>query len=241
MDLKDKKILITGGATRLGEALLRALTKRGAHVLIHYHSSQKKALKLSKKLKSPCFQADLSNIHNIKNLFSEIKNKIGKIDVLINNAAIFYPVPFLKTTEKQWNEFMNTNLRPVFFCSQEAVSLMKKNKESVIINIADVGGYIMWKDYLVYCTSKAGVIALTKGLAKTLAPKIRVNAIAPGPLLLPKSYSKKYSASLTLLKKTGSPQKLIHAVQFLIENDFLTGQVIHLDGGRFINDELIGV
>jgi len=235
MNLKNKKILITGGATRLGEALSKALSKKGARVLIHYNASRNKALKLSKQLKTPCFHADLSRVEDIKRFFSEIKKKVGKIDILINNAAIFYPVPFLKTTEKQWNDFMNTNLRSVFFCSQEAVHLMKKN--SVIINIADVGGYIMWKDYLAYCTSKAGVLALTKGLAKTLAPKIRVNAIAPGPLLLPKGYSKKYSASLTLLKKIGSPQKLIHAVCFLIENDFVTGQVIHLDGGRFINDE----
>ena len=235
MNLKNKKILITGGATRLGEALSKALSKKGARVLIHYNASQNKALKLSKQLKTACFHADLSQVEDIKRLFSEIKKKVGKIDVLINSAAIFYPVPFLKTTEKQWNEFMNTNLKSVFFSSQEAVPLMRKN--SVIINIADVGGYIMWKDYLAYCTSKAGVLALTKGLAKTLAPKIRVNAIAPGPLLLPKGYSKKYSANLTLLKKTGSPQKLAHAVCFLIENDFLTGQVIHLDGGRFINDE----
>ncbi len=241
MDLKNKKILITGGATRLGETLSRALAKKGAHVFIHYNSSQKKALKLSKELKAPCFQADLSRTEDIKKLFTEVRKKTKKLDILINNAAIFYPVPFLKTTEKQWNEFMDTNLRSVFFCSQEAVHLMKKNLESVIINIADVGGYIMWKDYLAYCTSKAGVLALTKGLAKTLAPKIRVNTVAPGPLLLPEGYSKKHSASLTLLKKIGSPQKLIHAVQFLIENDFLTGQVIHLDGGRFINDELIDI
>ncbi len=234
MNLKNKKVLITGGARRLGAIMTRALVKEKAKVFVHYYSSKKEAQTLSQELRIPIFQANLTEVEEIEKLFESVKKELGSIDILINNAALFFKTPFLKTTEKEWNQFIDINLKSVFFCSQRAVKLMNQKNGGLIIHIADVGGHVMWTEYLAYCVSKAGVLALTKGMAKELAPRIRVNAVAPGPLLLPKGYSEKESAKHNLLKKIGSPDQLVSAILFLIKNDFVTGDVIYLDGGRKI-------
>ncbi|MBI2609200.1 MAG: SDR family oxidoreductase [Deltaproteobacteria bacterium] len=232
MIIKGKKVLITGGASRLGALITQAFVEKDAEVAIHYFSSQKEALHLKKKFNIHTFQADLGKVRDIKKLFQGIKKTWGELDILINNAAIFYRTPFLKTQEKDWDDFININLKSVFFCSQEASKLMIKKKESHIINIADTGGSIMWPNYLAYCTSKSGVLALTQGLAKTLAPKTCVNAIAPGTLLPPKNMNIKKLEDQSLLKKIGHPEQLISSLVYLLQNDFITGTILYLDGGR---------
>ena len=231
MILKDKTVLVTGGAVRLGRRLVDAFLAQKARVALHYHTSEKAAHELNKVSRVHLFQANLASFEEIHSLVNNVYKCLGTIDVVINNAAIFYKTPFLKTTEKDYDTFMNINLKAVFFLSQLIAQRMKREAQpGVIIHIADVGGHVMWSDYMAYCLSKSGVLALTKAMAKTLAPKIRVNCIVPGPLDFGEKTMKK-RAQRTLLKKLGDPQDVVKAVLHAVTNDFMTGSCISVDGG----------
>ncbi len=166
----------------------------------------------------------------------KIIEKFGKIDVLINNAAIFYRTPFFEVTDKEWYDFLDVNLKGTFYGCQIMGELMVKQRSGKIINIADVSAESVWPAYIPYCISKAGVITLTKGLAKALAPYVTVNAISPGTVLLAENYDEaeeNYLIERTPLKRVGEPQDIANTAAFLIEgSDFITGTVINVDGGR---------
>ena len=210
MQIKGKTALVTGASKRIGAVIAQTLTERGAKVIP--------------------FHADWSEIKKIE--------KLGPIEILINNAAVFEKSPFLEVTEEMWDRHCDINLKIPFFLTQAIARSMLKNKEGKIINIADVSAFKPYLGFSHYSATKGGLITLTKAWARELAPHIQVNAIALGPTLAPESYSKEERekiAGKTLLKKWGDPKEIANAVCFLIEGtDFATGSVLTIDGGRLL-------
>ncbi|MDP2600704.1 MAG: SDR family oxidoreductase [Deltaproteobacteria bacterium] len=233
MKIKGKTVLVTGGAVRIGRAISEALAERGAKVAVHYWRS-----KVDSRFRGNDVRADLSKFSEIKRLVAAVEKKLGPIDILVNNAAIFNRKDFLKVTEKDWSDHLDLNLKAPFFLAQAVAKKMLHKKEGKIINIADFEALHPSKGYAPYCISKAGIMGLTKVLAKELAPYIQVNAVAPGAILPPKNYSaalKKKIAEKTLLKRWGSPEDIANAVCFLIEGgDYMTGETIFIEGGRLL-------
>lgn len=243
MNIKNSTILVTGSSDRVGKTIALELARRGANIVIHYYTNKEKAIKTAQEIdKLGCntliVSGDLSKNTEWHKIKQKAFNKFKKIDVLINNAAIFYKTPFFDLTEKDWDNFMNVNLKSIFFGSQIIGKQMYNDGFGKIINISDVSSEMVWPNYIPYCVSKSGVIAITKGLAKALAPKVLVNCIAPGTVMLAKHYDKKEENALisrTPLKKIGSPKDIANTVIYLIEgSDFITGAVIKVDGGRSI-------
>lgn len=243
MQLKDRGILVTGAAKRVGRAVALALARRGAHVVVHYHRSSEAAQRTVEEIKAlgvraMALAADLSRVCEIESLIGRAARFLGRLDVLINNAAVFWRTPFGAITERDWDDHLDVNLKATFFCAQAAAQVMQKQGEGKIINISDWAGYRPYADYIPYCVSKAGVIALTQVLARTLAPTIQVNGVAPGPVLLPEDYDEREREKIvqeTPLGRLGSPEDVAQAVLFLIEGgDFITGHTLVVDGGRLI-------
>ena len=236
--LQGRVALVTGAAKRIGRAVALRLATDGADVVIHYHRSKSEAddavveiAKLGRK--SVAVQADLCSLAQIKRLFQQTAEQFGRLDILINSAANFLPAHLDDTTEKMWDTALDTNLKAPFFCAQAAAPLLKQSR-GVIINFADVGGILPWPGYIPHCASKAGVIMLTKCLAKALAPEVRVNAVAPGTITMsgdPSEWEADFIRHAPL-HRTGTPEDVADAVSFLIQAKFMTGQVLILDGGR---------
>jgi NAD(P)-dependent dehydrogenase (short-subunit alcohol dehydrogenase family) len=236
MDINGKVALITGSAKRIGREIALELARKGARIAVHYKSSVKEAKEVAGD-SGEMFQADLTDTASIDVLFRDLDKKLGRLDILVNSASVFSPASADAATPEHWDEQMDTNARAPFFIAQHAARLMRRNGAGKIINIADVAGEVVWPGYLPYSVSKAALIAVNRGLAKAFAPDIQVNAIAPGPVLFPEDYSeeqKRAAIERTLLKRAGSPRDIVNAVVFLIENDYITGDVIHVDGGRHI-------
>lgn len=243
MNLDGKNILITGAAVRLGRAIALDLAGAGANILIHYRKSSREAQSLQREIEALRCCAflcpfDFGNASLLK-VRSFVKKLPAPVDVLVNNAAIYYPTPITKMDDSEWDDFLTTNLKSPVLLARELGLRMAKRKEGVIINMADIAGEKPFLNYLPYSISKAGMIAATRGLAKELAPFVRVNAVAPGPILEPSqgfssSAQKKKVAEATLLKRFGHSDNIASAVRFLIENDFVTGQVLAVDGGKSI-------
>jgi pteridine reductase len=242
MDIDGKVALITGSAKRIGSRIAIELAKRGARIAVHYRSSRHEAEETMKTIRSSggeavTFHADLTQIPAVDKLFRDIRTAFGGLDILVNSASIFEPSTVQETNPEQWDAQMDSNARAPFFVAQQAASLMLARGHGKIINIADVAGEVIWPAYFAYSVSKATLIAVNRGLAKSYAPHIQVNAIAPGPILFPENYTeqqKKAAIERTLLKREGSPQDIVNAVVFLIENDYITGELIHVDGGRHL-------
>ena len=241
MELQNKVALVTGGAVRVGKAIAIALAKEGARVAVHYHRSQADAERTLREIESiggtaALVPGDLAQLAEIEKVAARCYQAFGRIDILINNAAVYYRTPLDETTEKQWDELMTINLKAPFFCAQAVAKIMKKQQHGKIINIVDVAGIDPWPGYLPYCASKAGLISLTQGLAKALAPNVQVNAIAAGTVLLQENTTPEYQTEieqLSLLKKIGSPSDIVNSVLYLLQgSDFITGAVIPVDGGR---------
>lgn len=243
MTLQDRVVLITGGARRIGRAIAVALAQRGPRIVCSYHRSAKEAAATVKTLErygtsATAMRADVTRAVDIQRLMDRIDRQYGRLDVLVNNAANFDRIPFERLTERDWDRALDTNLKGPFLCALYASRLMRRQREGKIINLADWAGVRPYRDYLPYCVSKAGVIGLTKALAKELAPHIQVNAIAPGPILPPETMTRQARARVAarpLLKRWGTPQDIANAVVFLIEGtDFMTGSVMLIDGGQLI-------
>jgi len=183
------------------------------------------------------FRAELTDNNAVEKMFQDIAKTFGGLDILINSASVFSPATADKTTPEMWDSQMDSNAKAPFFVAQHAARLMRARGQGKIINMADVAGEVIWPGYFSYSVSKAALIAVNRGLAKSYAPQIQVNAIAPGPVLFPDYYSdeqKKSAIERTLLKREGSPSDIVNAVVFLIENDYITGEMIHVDGGRHL-------
>lgn len=247
MNLENKVVLITGGAKRVGAAICRLLHAQGANLMIHYRSSmnEARALQAELNLKRPnsvaIIQADLLNLAVLPSLINETLGHFGRLDVLINNASSYYPTEIGEISEAQWQDLIGSNLKAPLFLSQAAAPELRK-QNGCIINITDMHVERPKKGYIVYSVAKAGLVTLTKSLAQELAPEVRVNAVAPGPVMWPEDnpqFDEVYRQrviSQTLLKRIGEPADVAKAVKFLIQDaPFMTGQMIAIDGGRSIN------
>ncbi|HXM97634.1 MAG TPA: SDR family oxidoreductase [Candidatus Dormibacteraeota bacterium] len=240
LPLAGRVALVTGGAKRLGRAIALRLGREGADLVVHYGQSESEAHATVAELESfgrraVAIQADLTNLSAIRELFAKAANQFGRLDILVNSAANFIQTDFAATTEEVWDASLDTNLKGPFFCSQAAAPLLKESR-GVIINMSDMGGILAWADFLPHSIAKAGVIHLTKGLAKALAPDVRVNAIAPGTITMsgdPKNWEIDF-ARRAPLGRTGTPAEIADAVLFLIRSEFMTGQVLIIDGGRVL-------
>lgn len=241
MDLRGRVALVTGGARRVGAAIARALAAKGMHVGLHYGSSSTEAEQMVKELrgtgvKAEAFGADLRKVGEAKGLGDRVAKYFGTLDVVVNSAANMLEGAVESVTPEQWEETFSLNLRAPFFVTQGALAHLKKGKGKVV-NIADLAGLEPWPKYVAHCTSKAGVIMLTKSLARALAPEITVNAVAPGAVLLPDDWddaARTHFAETTPLKRLGSAEDVAGAVIYLLEADYVTGEVLVVDGGRLL-------
>jgi NAD(P)-dependent dehydrogenase (short-subunit alcohol dehydrogenase family) len=236
--LQGRVALVTGSAKRLGRAVALRLAEEGADVVIHYRSSAAEAQEVVAQIeklgrRAVAIAAELANLPEIKRLFNETEKRFGKLDILVNCAANFIHTEFESTTEQLWNSSLDINLKAPFFCAQAAAPLLKQTR-GVIINIADIGGLLGWPGYIPHCISKAGVIMLTRVLAKELAPEVRVNAIAPGTITMPGDPPEGEADYIKLapLQRSGNPADITAAVLYLVHSHFVTGQVLIVDGGR---------
>ncbi len=243
MRLAGRVSLITGGAQRIGRELALALARRDCAVAFTYHHSVRQARATAREIEACGVRAlpirtDLSKAARVRQLIARIDQVFGRLDILINSAANFDRVRFDRLTEHDWDRALDTNLKGPFLCALYASRLMRRQPHAKIINIADWAGVRPYKDYLPYCVSKAGVIGLTKALAKELAPRIRVVAIAPGPILPPAGMTAAAAARIAArvpLGRWGSPEDLVNTALFLLEGtDFMTGSTVFVDGGQLI-------
>jgi pteridine reductase len=243
--LSDKVILITGGARRVGAAITRKLHAAGASVVVHYHRSAAEAQALAAELNAQRptsvtpLGGNLLDLAVLRSLVEATIARHGHLDVLINNASTFYPTPVGEITEAHWNDLMGTNLKVPLFLSQAAAPHLKA-REGLILNIADIHGMRPLRHHTVYSPAKAGLIMLTQSLARELAPQVRVNAIAPGPVEFPEQgltdEQKQAIIEKTLLKRRGSPEDIARAALFFAsEAPYVTGQILAVDGGRSAN------
>ena len=234
-----KNILITGGAQRIGKEIAMYFAKKGWNVVIHFNKSKKEAITLEKKILSmgvQCItiQADLSNSDEIKSIFKTIKKKIGIIDCLVNCASIFENDDILSFNNKKWRSHFDVNLKaPAILCGEFAKQ--SRNTKGNIINITDQRVFKLTPYFLSYTLSKAGLETLTKILAMKFAPNIRVNAIAPGPVIKNKRQSKKHFEKQfknTILKKQVKTINICKTLEFILNNDSITGVTIPVDSGQ---------
>lgn len=245
--MQGKVVLITGGARRVGAAICRNLHAHGASIMVHYRSSAKEARALQaefnlKRTDSVALiQADLLNLPMLPNLVGDTVKRFGRLDVVINNASSFFPTAVGDINDKAWDDLIGTNLKAPLFLSQAAVGQLKKN-HGCIVNIVDIHAERPMKNYVVYSMAKAGLVNLTRSLARELAPEVRVNGVAPGAIIWPEDeawsdeLSRQRIINSTLLKRVGDPEDIAKAVYFLIADaPYITGQIIAVDGGRSIN------
>jgi len=240
--LNGKAALITGAARRVGAAIARKLHAAGANIVLHYRSSGEAAEAISKELNEQrpnsvvMVEADLLDVGQLQALPEIATSNFGSLDILVNNASTFYPTPMGDITEIDWDDLMGTNLKAPLFLSQAASSALRISN-GLIVNIADIHGQQPLSRHTVYSLAKAGVIMLTKSLAREMGPSIRVNAIAPGPVMWPEDgMDKALQAKIidrTALKRGGSPDDVARAVLFFAtEAPYITGQILAVDGGR---------
>jgi NAD(P)-dependent dehydrogenase (short-subunit alcohol dehydrogenase family) len=232
--LKDRVIVVTGAAKRIGRVIALRLAAEGAKVVIHYNGSEAEARQTAKECgNAPIYAADLAKTSSIEPLFDLISRDHGRIDALINNAARFTRIDPLQITERDWDFIHSVNLKATFFCCQQAALLMKKTGGGRIVNISSLGAIRPWAEHAHYCASKAGVAMLTRALAKAWAPDITVNSVAPGVIPFEDIDERgKRLIELTPAHRGGTPDDIADAVlYFLRASNFVTGQILAVDGG----------
>jgi pteridine reductase len=241
-ELTGKVALVTGGAVRVGLEIARALADAGADVAIGYRRSAAEARAAVRDLeargvRAAALRADVARPREARALVTAAVRRLGRLDILVNNAALFFRTPVLTTTVVQFDRLLAVNLRAPFFLSQAAARAMGR-RGGRIINIADVGAVRAWAGYVPYGISKAGVLMLTRGLAAALAPRIQVNAVAPGVVLLPEGFPRVSGRRLTAripMGRHGRPADVAQAVRFFATcSDYITGQVLFVDGGMSV-------
>lgn len=237
----SKCVLVTGGAKRIGAAIVRGLHSAGYRVIVHYHTSRDEASSLRSELNAnrarsvEILQEDLLDFQRLPDLADRAVGIFGRIDALINNASAFYPTPVDSITGRQWDELIGCNLKAPFILSLTLWQELKK-RGGAVINITDIHGLQPLQGFSIYSISKAGMVAMTQSLACEFAPSVRVNGVAPGAILWPErgltSDRREKILAKIALKRTGTPFDIAQAVRFLLENDYITGQTLTIDGGR---------
>ncbi|MDD5180271.1 MAG: pteridine reductase [Gallionellaceae bacterium] len=245
--MQGKVVLVTGGAKRVGAAICRRLHAAGASMVVHYRSSAQEALALQDELHAQradsvlCVQADLLDLPALPAMVDQAVQHFGRLDALVNNASSFYAMPLGEIAEQHWNDLIGTNLKAPLLLAQAAAAELRR-RHGAIINIADIHAERPMQGHLLYSVAKAGLTALTRGLAQELAPQVRVNAVAPGVIIWPEGPEwadeerRRRIVAHTLLKREGEPEDIAKTVQFLLHDaPYITGQTISVDGGRSIN------
>ncbi len=242
--MKNKVVLVTGSAHRVGAQIIREMHAHGACIVLHYRHSVDAASKLAENLNNErhdsviLVKANLQDEESYELLIDKTIEHYHRLDILVNNASSFFPTAVGKVDMRQWNDLMDSNLKAPFFLSQAAAPYLEKN-HGCIINIADIHAEKPLKGHAVYCMAKAGLVMMTKSLAKELGPKVRVNAIAPGAIMWPEGLEndvKEDIISRTALKRQGTIDDIAKTALFLAKNaDYITGQVLAVDGGRSLN------
>ena len=244
--MQGKVVLVTGGAKRVGAAICRRLHAAGAQLVIHYRNSESQALALQTELNeqrpksAAALQADLIDPKASPQLIRDSIEQFGQLDALVNNASSFYATPLTDINEQHWHDLLGTNLRAPLLLAQAAASELRR-RHGAIVNIADIHAERPMRGYLLYSVAKAGLVALTKGLAQEMAP-VRVNAVSPGVIMWPEGEAwsdneqRRKIIAHTLLKREGEPDDIARTVLFLLNDaPYITGQVISVDGGRSVN------
>jgi NAD(P)-dependent dehydrogenase (short-subunit alcohol dehydrogenase family) len=237
--LTGRVALVTGAAKRIGRGVALRLASEGADVVVNYRASRREADEVVAQItamgrRAVAVQADVAKRADVIALFATVEKEFSRLDILVNNAAMFFSAKFEELTEEQWDTILDANLKSQFLCSQAAAPLLRQSASGRIINFASLGGLLAWPAYTHYCVSKAGVIMLTRCLARALAPEITVNAIAPGTISFPNDAPDLAEDFIRRapLRRTGGPEDIEDAVVFLAQSPFITGQVIVMDGGR---------
>lgn len=241
MDLRGRRVLVTGAGHRVGQAIAIALGGRGMRVAVHFNSHSEGARETVRSIESAggsgeVFAADLTEPTSASHLVDDVASRFGGLDVLVNSAAVMLRTPFGEITAEQWDEIMALNLRAPFLLAQAAAPHLRQ-AHGAIVNIADLAAFETWPAYIPHGLSKAGVVYLTRALARVLAPEVRVAGIAPGTVLLPANWSASDEERLrrtTPLQRSGTPGDVSSTVLFILESDYLTGETIIVDGGRHV-------
>jgi pteridine reductase len=241
--VQGKTVLITGGAKRVGAAICRRLHLAGANIMLHYRDSAGEARLLQAELNHArpnsvaLIQADLLDVGKLPSVVEQTLQTFTRLDALVNNASSFFQTPVGEITPANWSNLIGTNLEAPLFLAQAAAPSLKRT-QGAIVNITDIHAERPLKNYVVYSIAKAGLVGLTRSLARELAPEVRVNAVAPGPILWPDDesfdeLSRQRIISHTPLRREGRPDDIARAVHFLLaEADYITGETINVDGGR---------
>jgi NAD(P)-dependent dehydrogenase (short-subunit alcohol dehydrogenase family) len=237
--LEGQVALVTGAAKRIGRSIALRLAAEGASIAVNYRGSKPEAELVVREIQAAggnavAIQADVSRRAEVVNLFASVEKGFGRLDILVNNAGTFFSAKFEELTDEQWDGILNINLKSQFLCSQAAAPIMKRQGRGRIINLASLGGLLAWPSYTHYCVSKAGSIMLTRCLARALGPEILVNAIAPGTIQFPGETPDEEYIHRVPLHRTGTGDDIAGAVAYLATADFVTGQVIAVDGGRLL-------
>lgn len=242
MELDGKVALVTGGARRLGRALALGLADGGADVVVNHHASAAEAEEVVARIRALgrralAVRADVGRGEECERLVRESVSAMGRLDVLVNNASTFQAVPLEALSEEVWDRTLAVNLKGPFLLARAAAPLLRQHGAGVIVNLADLSAFRAWPGYAAHAVSKAGLVHLTRVLARALAPAVRVNCIVPGTVLPPEDSTPqelRESWEETPLRRIGSPDDVVSALLFQVASDFATGQVLVLDGGRLL-------
>jgi NAD(P)-dependent dehydrogenase (short-subunit alcohol dehydrogenase family) len=235
--LEGQVAIVTGAAKRLGRSIALRMASDGANVVVNYSTSKSEAEDVVAEIASIrrrgiAVKADVSKRAEAAQLFAAAVAEFGRLDILVNNAGMFFPAKFEDLTDDQWDRIMSANLKSQFLCAQAAAPIMKRQGRGRIINLSSLGGILPWPAYTHYCVSKAGSIMLTKCLARALGPEILVNSVAPGTIQFPDEPPDEEYIRRVPLHRTGTGDDIAEAVAYFATTDFVTGQILAVDGGR---------
>ncbi len=240
MNPQGKTALVTGGAVRVGKAITLALARAGANVVINYHSSAEAAEATAVTAQS-CnvgalpIQANIGDAEQVAAMVAAAQAEFGSVDILVNSASLWRPTPFPTDDLDDWHRVTNILINGAFYCANAVAPLMLERGAGAIVNIIDLAAYEPWPDFMAHCVGKAALLAMSRQLALELAPAVRVNAVAPGPVLPPPDYSEAkiaQTAAKTLLNRWGRPEDIADAVLFFVKADYVTGEALAVDGGQ---------
>ena len=242
MDIRGRVALVTGGARRVGRAISLELARAGASIVILYNASGDAAAKTAQDavelgVESMTVQCDVSDLDAVQQMAQAVRARFGRLDVLVNSADWFAPHPFPTDDYDTWRRVLDITVHGSFFVSNELAPLLQAQQEAAIVNIVDISVWHAWPNFTAHAVAKSALLALTRQMALELAPTVRVNAVAPGPVMPQQNHSEEFlrrSADRTLLKRWGAPEDVARAVRFLVESDFMTGEVLRVDGGEQI-------
>ncbi len=242
MDIQSKVALVTGGAHRVGRSITLELARAGASVVILYNASADAAAETAQEastlgVEAMAVQCDVADLNAVQRTAQEVRNRFGRLDVLVNAADWFGQHPFPTKNYDAWRRILDITVHGSFYVSNEFAPLLLEQPEATIVNIVDLSVWRPWPNFTAHAVAKSGLLALTRQMALELAPTVRVNAVAPGPVMPLPTYSEERlqrSANRTLLKRWGAPEDVAQAVAFLVRSSFMTGEVVRVDGGELI-------